>query len=473
MTNQKGILFSLIGGGMEMCWLYGWAAFSMTAIMGRPFSSVAAMAAFTLAAIFTHISCGRGWRIIQAGGLQALGLAFASLVTVYTAYYSLSYPFADKEWIFAFFHHQSRTPLEWIFVILLLIWTMFFWWGGWALARRPKAYLTVCARFDMGLAAFFSLFLLKLLILDRGGLKIEDPFSSALIFPFFLLSFSAIGMSKTENKVSKVYLPGYRGMGVLATFMSIVLLTAGILILFFLPFLTAMAGTGYRMLKAGAGFVLPVIVRFLRFIFMVRSVLEDPARDYQKPGGSHPSFAMDGAGMEPVDEMIKWGMNSLTLLVMLAAFGIAMYFLIRWLLSRTERTRGNAAETDDFATWLCRLWTALVSIYRRLLRSIRGYKSAAEFYAVLLGWGQRSGLTCFVHETPFEFGARLNHHFPRLKTEIDMIVGAFNREIYAETPMSDEGTNRARSAWRALRNPRHWPLRIKIRLLGPQAGRKK
>ena len=51
--------------------------------------------------------------------------------------------------------------------------------------------------------------------------------------------------------------------------------------------------------------------------------------------------------------------------------------------------------------------------------------------------------------------------FPSLKTQIDVIVNAFNREVYGEVTMSGEGMKKALSAWRALRSPRHWPLRSK------------
>ena len=88
MKTKKGIVFSLISGGMEICWLYGWAAFSMTAIMDRPFSSAGAIGIFVLAAILTDLSIGKGWRIIQVGGLQAFGFACAALWTLHSVYYS-------------------------------------------------------------------------------------------------------------------------------------------------------------------------------------------------------------------------------------------------------------------------------------------------------------------------------------------------------------------------------------------------
>jgi hypothetical protein len=461
MKTKRGIVFSLISGGMEMCWLYGWAAFSMTAIMDRPFSSAGAIGAFVLAAILAHLSIGKGWRIIQVGGLQLFGFACAALWILHSVYYS-SYPLVDPEWLFALFH-QSQTPMEWLLFILILIWTLLFWIGGCAQARRPRAYFTVCARFDIGIAAFFCLFLAKLVLLEKGGIKVDDPLSSALIFPFFLLSLLAIGMAKIEHKVHRVYLAGYRGFGIITTFMATVILTAGAVTLFFLPFLTAVAGTGYRAFKAGAGFALPIVERVLRYIFMGRSVREEPAGSSPKSGEWDSLFSMHGPWMEFVEKVLKWGIKGLAVLLLLAALSVIIFYLVKWLLTKTSRAQSETKETYKIVPWFLRLWTALILFYRRLRLSIRGYRKAAELYAVLLGWGQRSGLARFIHETPLEFGARLSMHFPRLKAEVDLIVSAFNREVYGEVTMSGEGMKKALSAWHALRSPRHWPLRLKTR----------
>jgi hypothetical protein len=464
MKTKKGVVFSLISGGMETCWLYGWAAFSMTAIMDRPFSSAGAIGAFVLAAILTDLSIGKGWRIIQVGGIQALGFACTALWILHSVYYS-SYPLISTDWLFALFH-QPRALMEWFIFILILIWTLLFWIGGCAQAGRPRAYFTVCARFDIGLAAFFCLFIAKLVLLDKGGIKVDDPLSSALVFPFFLLSLLAIGMARIEHKTHKVYLPGYRGIGIIATFMTTVILSTGAVILFFLPLLTAVAGTGYGALKSGAGFVLPVIERVLRYVFMGRGgVREEHAGNSPTPSEWDTLFSVNGPWMEFIEKIMKWGIKGFAVLLLLAAFGFIMFYLIKWLLSKTARARGDTEETQRTVPWFLRLWMALVSLYRGLLLSIRGYRKAAELYAVLMGWGQRSGFAHFMHETPLEFGARLDKYFPRLKTEIDVIISAFNSEVYGEATTSGEGMKKALSAWRTLRSPRHWPLRLKTRFL--------
>ena len=65
-------------------------------------------------------------------------------------------------------------------------------------------------------------------------------------------------------------------------------------------------------------------------------------------------------------------------------------------------------------------------------------------------------------ETPFEYGTRLMSCFPGLKTEIELIVDAFNREVYGQTTTNREILSRLRSALRRMKRIRHWPSRIKV-----------
>lgn len=454
MRKGKDILLSIISGGMEICWLYGWAAFSMTAIVRRPFSFPGAIGVFALAAILTSFSMGKGWRIIQVAGLQTLGFGSAVLALAYTGR-------------FVEIFNTSLTLLEWINLILTLIWALMFWLGGATLATRPKAYFTICSRFDIGLTAFFCLFLAKLVMLTKGGMVIDEPASGVLIFSFFLLSLLAIGMVRVENRFSKSFLPGYRGIGVVASFAAVVILSAGSLILFFLPALTLAAGTGYRVIKSGANSLLPVVERILRFMFMGRGTRPDPSGS--SPKGHEWDWLVSAKGgwwMEMLEKVMGWGIKGFVALLLLFTLGILIFYVVKWLFSRTTLVHRDAEESSILIWWV-RLRDALVLFYRRILHILKGYHRAVELYNQLLHWGCRSGLPHCVSETPQEFGARLNHHFPRLKREIDLIVSAFNEEVYGEVNLPVEQFAQARAALSLLRSPLNWPRRLKIRFFSP------
>ena len=102
-----------------------------------------------------------------------------------------------------------------------------------------------------------------------------------------------------------------------------------------------------------------------------------------------------------------------------------------------------------------------------LLFLLKRIDSAAAVYAGMLRWGRRSGLPAVLSETPVEYGERLKQSFPRLKMEIEMIIEAFNREIYGQIPPDMRTLTGILSARRRMRNPRHWPLRLRAWFAAP------
>jgi hypothetical protein len=464
IKKGKTVPLFMAGAGVEICWVYAWASFSMTAIMDRPYSFPGAISTFLFAALCTGFSAGRGWRIVQIASLQVLGFVCAALGILHAAYYS-SHPVLSTVWLVELIM-GSRTPLEWVNLVLIIVWTLLFWISGVRLAMRPKAYFTVCSRFDIGLAAFFCLFLAKLVLITKGGMRIDDPAPLLLVYPFFLLSLLSIGMARIETHSFKDFLPGYRGIGIMASFAAAVFLSAGSFILFFLPGMIAAAGIGYRVVKAGSGLLFPIIEGIVRFMFMGRGPRPEPS-------GASPKehvwgwFVSSGSWWtELIEKVMRWGIKGFVLLLALLMLGFVIFWVIKWLFSRTALVRRNREEPDDTLSWWIRLRAAFIWLYRKVLRSTQGCRRAMELYDSLLSWGRHSGFYHSASETPLEFASRLNHCFPRLDKEIDLIVSAFNREVYAETDLPGEQLAHAKSAWRRMRSPVHWPLRIKVRFFG-------
>ena len=461
IKKAKAVLQLLIGGGAEMCWVYAWASFSMNAIMDRPYSFWGAVSVFFFAAVCTRISTGKGWMIIQVMVLQVLGFGCAALMVLHGAYYS-GYRALNTAWIAELFG-GPHTPLEWINMTLVTVWSLLFWISGARLVKRPKAYFTACSRFDIGLAAFFCLFLTKLVMLTKGGMRIDDPSSLLLVYPFFILSLLSIGMARIETHFSKGFLPGYHGIGIMASFVAAVVLTAGTCILFFLPGLTVAAEAGYRVVRGGSGLLFPLIVGVVRFMFMGRSPRPEPT------GVSPKERALDWFGSsgnwwtELIEKVLVWGIKGFLLLFVLFMAGFVVFWVIKWLFSRTALIKKEERQTDDGLPWWTRLWAALVLFWRKTLRSIGGYGRAVEIYDALLSWGRHSGIYRSISETPLEFAGRLSRCFPRLNPEISLIVNAFHEEVYAGFDTSGSQLARARAALRRLRSPLHWSVRMKIR----------
>jgi len=463
--EKRGLLF-LVMGGTELSWLCAWATFLTTAILHHPFPFQEAIGTFALAAVLTLLSKGKGWRIVYVLGIHACGLILAALRIAYV-FNSWSYPFLSQAWLTEFFN-TPRGPWEWFHLILLLFWALLFWLGGVTLARRSTGYSTLCSRFDLGIAVFFVLFLARSLLLIKGGIKIEDPVSQFLLFPFFLFSLLAIGLARNQSTTPKHFLSGYQSIGIIISFTLVVVLFGTGLVLFFLPYLTLSAEMGHSILKTVAGPLGAILVSVLRFIYFHGAIQQEKSSPPPKEGAGDLLSPVESSWWtELLEKILLWVFGSLIGLIALAAFGVAVFYLFRWLLSRTSISRKRQSSWYLISLWVEQLRIFLLSCLRRIGRLVKGYRRGAPLYVALLSWGCHSGIPHFVSETPIEYGLRLNHHFPALKREIGLIIDAFNREVYGEIILNERQLGQAQLALRRLRSPLHWPLRIKTWFFRP------
>ena len=458
-SQREGLLF-LAGGGMELSWLYAWATFIMASILHRPFPLPEAIGTFALATVLTLVVRGRGWRVILILGLQVFGFLLATSRIVHVFFYG-SHTFFGQWWLLECFR-QPKDPLEWFILVIILFFALLLWVGGVSLARRSAAYLTVCTRFDLGVAAFFCLLLIKFLLLVRGGIDIQDPTPELLLFPFFVFSLLAIGMARNRSSAQRDFLSGYQGIGVIVSFTVVVLAFGAGLVLLFLPYLSVAADMGYGVLKSAAAPLGPILVSIIRFLFI---------HSRSRPGTASPSSGSDEAEFvsstesswwtELFEKVFSWGFLGLGVLIALILCGLGMWYLFRWLFSRTTKSRKTQIQWSLISLWAALLWSALLHFRDKIVRRVKGYRSAVQLYSALLNWGRHSGLPHFLSETPTEYGVRLRHQFPTLNREIGLIAETFNKEVYGEILLDEQQFTMAKLAWRRLRSPIHWLSRFK------------
>jgi hypothetical protein len=458
--RKGGTLLFLTAGGMELSWLYAWANFLTISILDRSFPFPETLTCFGLAVAATFISHGRGWRIIWVLGLHIFGFLFAASRIVY-AFNSFPSSFWSKSWLLEFCN-QSRSPLEWVALVIILVWSILLWTGGIALIRKPLAYARVCSRFDFGLVAFFLLILIKLVPLVNEGIRLNDPTTELLLFPFFIFSLLAMGLARNRGGGARDFLPGYRGVGIILTFTAAVLLFSTGLVLFCLPYLTLTAKAGSAVLKIAAKPLLYLFLAIIRFMF---------ARGITRPEEPPPPAGGSGQGLaapiestwwtELLEKALVWGLWGVAGLAAVVMVCLGLFYLLRWLLSRTSKGKQRHLQWHILSGWVERLRATLGFLWREAVRIVHGYTRAAQLYAVLLRWGRRSGLSPSASETPREYGFRLKDHFPRLEKEIEAIVETFHLEVYGGVTLRIEQLAEARLAWRRLRSPLHWPSRLK------------
>lgn len=263
MRKDRGALLFLAHGGMELSWLYACTTFLMTSIVHRPFPFPEAIGTFLLATALSRVVRGIGLRMISVFGLNTIGFLLAASRIVYTFNYR-AYPYFGKGWLLEF-SGRTRDTADWLILVIILIFTLVFWLAGVALTRRSTAYLAICIRFDYGLAAFFCYFILKSLLLVKGGIEVQDPAPVLLLFSFFIFSLLAIGLARDSDHARRHFLAGYRGVGILLGFTAMFLAFGAGLVLFFMTYLSAAAEAGYGVLKSAAGPLVPILVRVLLF----------------------------------------------------------------------------------------------------------------------------------------------------------------------------------------------------------------
>ena len=462
MKNRNECLSIMACSGMELAWLYAWAAFMTVLAIHRPFPLPEAIGIFGLAAVFTAAAQGRGWRIFQIIGLQVLGFILSALRIIYVFNYR-SEPFFNSEWVIHLLNRQ-REPLEWLILFLILFCVLVFWIGGVTLARRSTSHLSICSRFDLGIAAFLLLLLIELLMRIKGGIDLRDPTTERLLFPFFVFGLTAIGLARIRGSGQRDYLSGYRDVGVILSFTFVVLFFGTGLVLLFLPYLTLAAEMGYGVLENVTEALSPFFVSIIRFIFLHR---QSRSMSHSVASGESKGDALPPVESSWWTEVISWGVLGLAGLVFLALSGLGLWYLLRWLLSRTSDSKERQSKINLFSLWIARIRFLLSFFWSKIFQRTHVHKGMIQLYTSLLSWGYHSGLPRFLSETPNEYGLRLGHRFPAVKNEIRLITKAFNQEAYGEMAPEEQQLILARLAWRELRSPFHWPIRLWSLVLQP------
>jgi hypothetical protein len=252
---------------------------------------------------------------------------------------------------------------------------------------------------------------------------------------------------------------------VILSFSVTVLMLGTGLVLFLSTYLTQAAEVGYDLLQGAAEPIGPIIAAVFRFLYLPR--MTQSGNETKPPGGAEES---SGAAVQTawwgewVERILTWGFLALLVVLFLLLAGIIVFYLVRWLLSRTETQPRRAGQGGSLSSWAQRMVAFLLAFWDQCASMLGSLSGPAQLYGSLQVWGRRSGIARMLSETPTEYGWRLQGRFPALQQEIRAIVAAFNKGVYGEIALGDKEIAGARSAWRRLRNPLNWPSRLKARL---------
>ena len=456
----------LASAGMEFSWIYALAAFIMSPILNGPYPLPDAMAIFVLSASLTAFSKGRGWRIVQILLAHGCGLALFMARSIHFMFYR-SELFWSRQWGAAFFNRSLDTAQH-FFLFVFLTWTLLLWIAGVRLALRPRTYLATCTRLDIGFASFFGILIIKLIMHTQYAARSGEVLSEYMIYSFFIFALLSVALARNQSGVRKVFLAGFRGIGLLFSFSVGILLFGTGLILVFLPYLQMVSDAGYDALQTAMKPLTPFVIALFRLIFMHGNRRSAGSAGSPVDSGGMPAAVGESTTWsEWLLIIITWGFLGILGLVAIVLVLIGIWFLLRWLFAKTAVDGRQLPGHQRFLGWLGK-WTARLFAACDRLRSIAGQESAIHFYTALLRWGRRSGMPKRPCETPLEYGKRLQRQFADVAAEIDAIVAVANHYAYGNTAADPDQTTATRSALRKLQSPLLWPNRFKTRLLSIQ-----
>jgi hypothetical protein len=456
--SEKASLHFVVGC-MDFCWLFAWARFTTSSLIPEPFPLPESVLAFTLAGVLAHALKGRGWPVISILGLHLLLIMAASGLMLRAALAPHCAPWDVTALLRAL--GGLAPPFGWVRIAVVWLWGVCLWVDGVRLVSRPGDTDTVSARFDLGLVAFFALLLVQSFIsLQLGGDK-NDGATRTLMLSFLSFGLLGLGLSRSRTLTRKHYRMGFRAVGVLLTFSAVALLSGTGLVSLFFPYLTEAARMGYGEMKAAAGHAEPYLIAILRFLFRPRG--GSPAGENAAAGGkvSETSAPLQYSGwVERIVTVMGWGLLGLLGLAALVLAAVALWYLVGWLFSRTAQVTDDEPVEGRVPWW---------SILRRFLRVLHfgqrgGRWGPIQLFSFLVAWGNRSGLPHRPHETPCEYGARLNQRFPRFKRDFERIVELFNWRVYGEMDPRPFQLKNGQAARRRLSSPLYWTARLRSRI---------
>ena len=461
MTAWRENLILLTLWGMNLSWLYGWAAVLMLAGFGRLFPQSDAIMLSGLAVLLTLFTRRRGWRNVYIVGLHLVVLILACGAVLYH-FAQTGMPFYRVVWLVELFS-RTKSPGQWLLLGVALGWGLAFWAAGTRLAARPRNHITISNYFDAGIIAFVLLHLLEAILKTEGGIVLTELSLPRIFLAFFLFGVVAFCLARCQGQGRSDFLVGFRGIGVVLGFASLMLALGGGLIALFLPVLTAAAKTGVAVLQTVSAPAGALLVKILTFFFGHARMKQDQAGT--QSGQDALLQTITGWQLEGWLVLLQEALLVLTIgvifLLALALTVLVGWQLVWWLAQKTGKASPGPSPWRMVWAMIVKIAAAFAGKLRRLRRPSSRAADPVQLYRTLTIWGERSGLALLPSETPSQYGSRLIRRFPAVQDEIRTIIRIHDEAVYGQRRNLSCQMEKARLSNRRLHAPRVWPVRLK------------
>ncbi len=449
MNYQKQLLLVLSSAGMVLTCFYAWTSFIFASLSQKPVSVAAAGGILFLVSLTTYIHHQRGWRRIYVFSLHGVGFIF-SVLWLCHGYYELELSFWRLNWISELFMSQ-RVAAEWPILILILLCVWILWFCGVRMIAMPADKEKISHRFDLGLAFFLLLLLIKLIIAGKGATLPMEHSSVKAIISFIILGLFSMGLVRTYRASTGDGITYLKGAGIVMSFTAIILLLGGGLFILFLPTFPAVA-------KIGAG-LLEVIKAPIGqlFIFLAMLSFKPGTAGEGVTGGFLPIINRQGGTLGALQSLYV----VIAAIVLLVMAGFIFYGLLKWFFSRTGAVREKRSIWGRLLSCIHIVRRVLSILWTGIFYSSDTFSLPAKYYRHLLRWGRLSGLHHLDTETPVEYGLRLAERFPGIEKEIQHIIHMHDEAVYGSILPDGHQISHAKRALRRIRTPLLWGARIK------------
>lgn len=465
--NQNRSLIYVIGTAMELCWMQAWFEFLMHSILHQR-ASLGFLPYIYLGGAIVHRICYSRQRlrvvIIVVQFLTFFGFCLSATQLFIMPAGQLTSVLHPPQ-----LSLDPNTVQQWLVLTVSLATTAIAWNRSRLSIVKPLSLENVYLRFDLGLAGFFVLLVIKLLLVARFGIILPDPNLKVFLLAFIICGLLVIGLILNSNNINSGLANGLQKIGV-ATGFSVVVLAAviGFVALFHSQIVVSAETLSSTLKKAGPP-LMGVIGWLVRLMWMPR---RDQSPSHTSSENSQSTYqSILGGPMEPGWFLIvlKWGIIALLSALLLFCCYWLLRLLLRFLLTKTEAVARKSDNPLWWFSWLDLIWKGLVRWFNPANLLPRSIETAADLHAVLLKWGRKSGVAIGPDETLNEYGNRLTLYFAPLADSINLIIHLIHQDAYREVTLSPQQIQTGKQAKREMHHPRFWKSRFHMWFVSPKS----
>jgi hypothetical protein len=457
--SRVGPLVHVFGAGMDLCWLQAWTSFALHALFDYEVPLLFVISIYCCGSLTEHYCYSRKRLRIQVFLVKTILFSAAFLGA--TRFFLFRYNDNTFPIQFSRMFGAHEPFLDWCLMLVILLMAGIVWRRSTIHVSKPLSPENVYLRVDLGIAAFFSLLILKLMLFGRFHVTILYPDLKYLFFPFFMFALLTIGLMLSGGNGDRQYAAGFGRMGIILSF-GAVMVSGGMGMVFLLHSqMTASAQILSRVLKKAGPPLEGAIIWLARLLWSSKRNELLPLPPAPKDPELYAGLAKGAVETGWLTSALKWGTTALLVLTILFFIYLLLRFLLHFLLTQTDSKKVRNTRIFVFPKWLKRF----ISFIARIPALLKGIDSAAGLFTALASWGRRSGIPYKKTDTPMEYGARLAASFPDLKTEIETIIHLLYKEIYGGLTLDNNQMADGKRAKKRMAHPAFWKNRIKTWVL--------